>query len=201
MTNRLRLSSRNHATITRTATWQYGYNATGFGGSSVGLALSFSPTFITSYGAPLGPVAIPGAAEITALFDEVMIDRIEIQAVCRVEPSAGTAAFPILWYGFDSTDANTYTLDYVHQMDTCKMWSPTATGAQVLRTTIRPAFQTLVYKTALVSSYAPKRGYVSTASGDVPHYGLKMAGDFTTGPPSGLMTFTARIHFKCRNTN
>jgi len=135
---------------------------------------------------------IVNAAEFSALFDKIKVDKVEFTFTSNFAGSASLIANQFL-FAEDDNDTTT-SPDQIRQMD-CKVWQP-GYNATSFKHTIRPKYQRLVYYTALASSYEPTQGYVVSDT-DIPHYGLKMGVDTLTDT-SQLINFTAKIYFKCK---
>lgn len=140
---------------------------------------------------------IPNAAELSALWDKLKIDKVEFTFTSNEigTVNAGANSPPLLIFAFDCND-RTSSLDQIRQMD-CRTWQP-GYNANAFKITIKPAYQRLVYYTSTTSSYEPTRGYVVSDTA-IPHYGLKM-GIYQSSASSngGRINWAAKVFFKLR---
>lgn len=169
----------------------------------------FSPQYLKLYrdsATLFGTYNVPNAAEISALWDDIKLESVELTFTGIFSQYAinTTAAYSTprqVLYGTDDNDA-VCTTDGVKQLGDCKVWYPNnASSSSILRMRIKPKYNTLIYYTAVTSGYKPERGYVRSDY-DIDHYGLKMAliDHINTGDNSyGTMQVAAKFNFRCKN--
>jgi len=144
---------------------------------------TFSPLGATIYGAVANSISVPlpNAAEISALYDQVKIDKVEMTFLnFSADTSGSTAQYPPRYYICnDYNDAAVGTsLAQVQQMDATLVDS--SGNKPAFKWTVKPKYQRLVYYTAVTSSFEPATGFVNSDT-EIPHYGVKVAAhDHTT---------------------
>lgn len=172
------------------------------------LCFVFTPQYLRAYNDSSSTVwsqwAIPNAAELAALFDDVKIDSVELtfMGAFTQHPSSGATGNitprPII-YGTDDNDTNTSN-DIVEQLGDCKVWYPNnASGSSVMKVTVKPKYNQIIYYTSVLNGYQPARGYVRSDY-DIEHYALKMSmvdGFNLNGV--GAMSVAAKFNFKFKN--
>lgn len=184
------------------------------GGWSNGTSLSsnlcwvFTPQYLRCYAdgslTSFIQVAIPNASELAALYDDVKIDSVELQFMGNFTqsstPTTNVAYYgprPII-YGTDDNDTSCST-SIVSQLGDCKTWNPNNTDQSVLKVTLKPKYNQIIYYTSALNAYQPARGYIRSDY-DIEHYGLKMSMvDQGTYNPTGAMTVTCKFNFKYKN--
>lgn len=188
--------------------------ATGFDNgvsTSESIGITFSLQNIRIYAANgttlLNTFPIPNAAEISALWDDVKIDRVDVTMYGHTAPSntpLTTTAYVIgnqFVYGTDDNDAVS-SLATVQQLADCKsMYLITNSGNNEKRVTLKPKYQQIIYYTSLSSGYEPKHGYIRSDY-DIEHYALKIARvpmNNAADNANGQINFNFRLHLKCKN--
>lgn len=122
---------------------------------------------------------IPGYNEISALFDQVMLDNVVVKIWMLADPAAVPAnavggQAPLMYHCVDFNDAIVpVDQSVVNQYGNQKSKVMCVENGPIVRT-IRPKFAQVVYASALGSSYRAQRGYLQSFV-DVPHYGMKGA--------------------------
>jgi len=171
---------------------------------AAGLAFTFSVQNLRSYigGTIDKTVAIPNAAELSALWDDIKIVQVELYfALGLGAPAADTSSYqpPMIIYGTDDNDANA-DVAIVQQLGDCKSWQGTTYANNTMSMTVKPKYQQIIYYTAVLNGYEPKRGY-HRSDYDIEHYGVKMAmiKPATGLYASGRMNVSAKFTFRCKN--
>jgi len=193
--------------ITRSLNINIPFSTTGFGiGAAFFNAINivYDPTSVTFYGnsTTFNSVAIPNAAEISALYDQMRIDKVEItwsstqQAL--VGTGTGTYCCPKFLVCNDSNDGiGTANITEIQQQPNKCFYT---TDGSSFKWTCKPKYQRVVYQTALVSNYEPATGFVN-ANSTIPHYGTKMAisnlASFTGG--TGGIDFDVKLFLTLKN--
>lgn len=184
--------------ICRTAAITMPYTGSGWSigvGQYVGATLWFTPNSINVSSGVAGNTAtsnIPSASELSALFEKVKIDKVEVTISTSTQGQANTSVQqPIMYFAEDDNDTLT-SPDQIKQMD-CLEYIPGATDNN-LKITIRPKYQRIVYYTNLVSSYEPTQGYVVTGT-DIPHYGMKLGIEPNA---SGQINIICKVFYKLK---
>lgn len=195
--------------IVRTATGNLPIVNSGWNNGTVtwqASCIAFYPEYVAMFD-PTGAtilysMTIPNYAEIAALFDNVKIDKVEIEihgCYASAQNSSNGQVIPLLG-GFDNND-RTCSLDQIKQIQNKTIAANTYTG--FFKTTVRPTYNTLVYYTAATSGFKPERGYFRSDY-NIEHLGFKIAIDDSslspsTSDPLGRMSMVFRYHLKCKN--
>lgn len=155
-------------------------------------------------GTVLGSVSVPNYAEISALFDQVKIDKVELKfdgAWTQISGTLDQAPCTILMCTDDnSTDSS---LAAIQQAGDCITWTANNTYQGSKRLTVRPKYQQIVYYTSLLSGYEPKQGYIRSDY-SIPHYGVKIAispnyNIVGSNNPVGMMNVSMKYYLKCKD--
>lgn len=159
-----------------------------------------SNDFLNGAGGTLN-VGIPGAAELSALFDEIKLDRVEVWFKARNDSSANTAGASNtciqIASAIDNNDSTVpATSADIQQYATYKVDAIQPGGREHYRT-LRPKFQQLVSYTVGTNSSEGKTGYLRSDI-DVPHYALKCTAFGPTN--SAFVDVVIKSHFKCKLT-
>jgi len=189
--------------IVRTATAALSYTAsTGFqlgAGTFSAVAFVFDPTGIVIYGSAIASatIAYDNIAEVSALWDRVMIDKVEIswESVNDKSSTAGALSAPSYLIGNDCNNGATGTsLAAIKQLGDCT----TLLGSGPFKWTVRPKFQRLLYFTPTTSSYEPATGYVNSDTA-IPHYAthLGVLNPGTVGATT--VNFSFKMFLKCKD--
>lgn len=192
--------------LSRTAQCYIPYTAAGFSIGGLfygGVGVVFDPTQATVITNALGstiPAGIPNYTELAALWERVMIDKVECIFSNRLTDStagtAGNVSCPVFYFAADETDVSGNTLTITQQQSGCRRWSSNSNGDDFI-ITVYPKYQRIVYYTAVLSSYEPARGFVVSDTA-IPHYGLRIAADFGLAGTSGLWV-TFKYYYTCKN--
>lgn len=199
----LRGTPKGEYIIVRTAVGSLSYTNVGMtigaAGNNVGATFVFTgPTIslVAGTGVNQNDYTVPNFTEIAALFDRVMLDKVEITFMTSVSGAANSGTQqPLFLFAEDPNDTPT-SPDQIKQMD-CVTWFPgNQTTGGVFKKTVRPQYLSLTYFTALVSSYSPQRGFVNSDTA-IPHYGLKIGIDPLNA--SGSLNMTFKVTYRCKN--
>lgn len=134
-------------------------------------------------------------AEMTAVFDQYRIDRIDMRIVPNITESLSST--PVLgrnYSAIDLDDANAFTsltdaLDY----NNVQVWEPT----NPIQLTFIPRFAYAAFASGVFSSFAnSKPRWIDAASTGVQHYGVKLA--FGVTSTAITYTVTCRYHISFR---
>lgn len=174
------------------------------------ICFTFSPQYLRIYRDSVTTTflqyAIPNAAELSALWDDVKINSVELTftGIFSQYPINTTGALTTprqIIYGTDDNDTTT-TTSIVQQLGDCKVWYPNNSGTtSVMKVTVKPKYNTLIYYTSLANGYKPERGYVRSDY-DIDHYALKMSlldHSFTADNAVGTMQVSAKFNFRFKN--
>lgn len=174
------------------------------------LCFVFTPQYLRCYRDSVTTTfaqwSIPNASELAALWDEVKIDSVELTFTGIFSQYAINSASALtcprqIIYGTDDNDTST-SASVVQQLGDCKVWYPNnSSSASVMKVTVKPKFNTLIYYTSVSSGYKPERGYVRSDY-DIDHYALKMSlvdHQFTADNSYGNMQVNAKFNFKFKN--
>lgn len=153
---------------------------------------------------------IPGFTELSALFDQIMIEKVVVKFTFNNDPQLiqqpGAAyapqGAPVIYHAIDFNDASVpAAVTDVMQYASVQSKLLGGTLGPVYRS-VKPMFAQIVYASAIGNSYRASRGFLQKDV-DVPHYGVK--GFITTpnGSVGGLNTGKLSIEFKyyyaCKN--
>jgi len=154
----------------------------------------------------LNSYPIPNAAEISALWDDIKIDKVEVTISGYMALSATpltTAGYVVgnqFVYGTDDNDQLS-SLATVQQLGDCKsMYMVANSGTNARTITVRPKYQQIIYYTALTSGYQPQSGYIRSDY-DIEHYALKVARvpmNNVADNCNGQFNFSFKVFFKCK---
>lgn len=193
--------------ISRTVTATLPFNALGI---SIGAAfyqavnIVFDPTSVTFYGTAVNftSFAIPNVAELSALYEQLRIDKVEISwSSNNIGTATGGAAqlSPKFLLCNDTNDGiGPATLSEIQQQPNKEYY---AVDGRTHKWSVRPQYQRLVYQTGLVSNYEPSRGFVNSNS-TIPHYGTKFAITNLTslvGGASGNIDLNVKFFLSLKN--
>jgi len=189
--------------ITRTIVGSIPYTETGF---SVGVAsfqamsIVFDPTGATFYGSATQSTnfSLPNAAEISALYDLMRIDKVELvwsgntAAVSNGGTITSNRAAKYLVCNDSNDGVGSTLLDQIQQQPNKTFYNTDGTEH---KWTCVPKYSRVVYQTVAVSNYEPTRGFVNSNS-TIPHYAIKMGianlGSLGSGT-SDRMDFTLKF--------
>lgn len=193
-------------TITKGAELRMNANAAGYSfntqgtGPSTNFCIWFTPQTAwiwwntTNYSA----VSIPGFTDISALFDEIMIDKVEITIFTGTDPTtlgSGSAQI-IMAKDYNDKLAPASTGD-VQQYADVKAYN--MSNNFINRITVRPQFSTYSLDSAGIGQPSvSKRGYFKSTL-DVEHYGIKGA-FINSAPNNQTHTYQFKYYFKCKIT-
>lgn len=126
--------------------------------------------------------------DFTTLFDSYKIEKVDFymqlltnpEGFTEVNPGqtnlANEAWYPIMWYVLDDDDSVNPTLAQLREKQGVrrKVLRPN----KIIKFTVYPKFQKVVYATATTTGYGPAKGWLDCADAGVPHYGIKGCVDF-----------------------
>jgi len=141
-------------------------------------------------------VIIPGYADLAGLFDEVMIERVDIKIYTGTEPTTSNSGSAQIILAKDYNDKNaTATVADVQQYSDVK--SMNMSNNFVNRYSIQPKFLTYSLDVAGAAvATTPKRGYVRSNL-TIDHYGIK--GAFINNSPNDqIHTYQFKITYRCK---
>jgi len=141
-------------------------------------------------------VIIPGYADLAGLFDEIMIERVEMQIYTGTDPttSAGGSAQIILAKDYNDKNA-TATVGDVQQYFDVKAFN--MSNNFVNKYSIQPKFLTYSLDVAGAPvATTPKRGYVRSNL-TIDHYGIK-GGFINNSPNDQIHTYQFRFVYNCK---
>jgi hypothetical protein len=166
--------------ITRTINLSVNYSNAGFdigGQSAVAMNLVWNPVemIIANSGVNQRSIIIPNAAEYIALYDMLMIDKVELTWSSGYQAGANNTVVgpPKFLVCNDYNDAlgSSPTLTEIQQQSPSSFY---AVDGSSHKWSVKPKFQRVIYQTPTISSYEPSRGFVNSNS-TIPHFGTRMA--------------------------
>jgi len=156
-------------------------------------------------------LTVPGYAELSALWDQVMVDKVVVKFYFSTDPATsvppGGAYAPqgslTLYHAIDYNDAAVPAAQTdIQQYSSVKSRMLAAELGPIVRV-VKPKFAQVIYASAVGNSYRASRGFLQSAT-DVPHYGLKgfvTTPSFVTGNVNqGTMLIECKYFYKCMNT-
>lgn len=176
----------------------FGYSFTVGTGTATTFSIWFTnqDAFIWSNASSYTQVNIPGYTDLAALFDEVMIEKVDITIFTGNDPTNnGTGSAQIIFAKDYNDKVAPANAGDVHQYADCKAYN--MTNAFINKITVYPKF--LSYSmdaTGNPVSSTPKRGYVRSNL-QIEHYGLKGA-FINLSPNQQYHTYQFKYYFKCR---
>lgn len=131
--------------------------------------------------------AVVNAVEFRELFDQFMIDKVEVTYQLITNPDASniintagnnptpTNWYPTVWSVPDYDDSTTLNIDEMKERIGVR--NDILRPNEKLLFTVYPKVLVQTYLTALSAGYAPKRMFVDMTQQTLPHYGLKTTFD------------------------
>jgi len=189
--------------ITRTIVGGIPYSETGFAlgvANFQAMSIVFDPTGATFYGSTTQSTnfSLPNAAEISALYDLMRIDKVELVwsgntgVVTNGGGITSNRAAKYLVCNDSNDGIGSTLLDQIQQQPNKTFYNTDGTEH---KWTCVPKYSRVVYQTAAVSNYEPTRGFVN-ANSTIPHYAIKMGianlGSLATST-SDRMDFTLKF--------
>lgn len=154
---------------------------------------------------------IPGFTELSALFDQVMIEKVVVKFTFNEDPGLLTQQgatvigqpASILYHAVDFNDASVpAAVTDIMQYSSVKSSLMGATKGPIIRA-VNPMFAQIVFASAIGNSYRASRGFLQKDV-DVPHYGIK--GFMTTPNPAsggatliGKLSLEFKYYYACKN--
>ena len=189
----IRQASINQTVSTAGFVWQVGIVPSG----NFSIWFTNQNAYIWASASNYSTVAIPGYADLAALFDEVKIAAVEITIIAANDPNIyGSNGSGVLCFAKDFNDHNAPSgTGDVQQYADCKAYNPQPGNPIVLNVT--PKFLTYSLDSAGVPvASSPTIGFVRSNL-DIEHNALK--GSFLLSPPgSGQYVFTFKYKYICK---
>lgn len=167
--------------------------------TTLGVAYGLQGVTFFSSGITYSTVAMPGIADIQAMFEKAMIVKVTVEMTGRaaeVNANPGSApnstAVARGWIANDYNDFGTLTVDQTQQQSGCKTFL--LSEGKKFKWTLRPMYQRQIYNSVAAAAYEPARGYLSTGY-DVPHYGTRISLE-TDEIGWQTVYFSVRYHIK-----
>ena len=173
-------------------------------GPAFGIQFNLSQYQFIITGGTSVSVNVPGFVELSALFDQIMLDKV----VCKftymqdANLTGSVSAPPLMYHAEDLNDAGPpATLATIEQYGTVRSRVASVERGPIIRT-IRPCYPQVVNGGGAGATFAAKRGFVSAIS-DIPHFGMKgylnMINAGTGTNYYGTMIVEIRYFYKCKN--
>jgi hypothetical protein len=175
------------------------------------MQFNLQQAFFSLPGGASRTLPVPGYPELSALWDQVMIDKIVCKFYYSTNPAnnvaPGGAYAPqgalTFYHAIDYNDAIVPAAQTdIQQYASVRSRMLSAELGPIVRV-VRPRFAQVIYASAIGSSYRASRGFLSSAI-DVPHYGLK---GFVTTPSivtgnvnQGTILIECKYFYNCKNT-
>jgi len=148
-------------------------------------------------------VNIPGYTDLSALFDEIMVDRVDITMIAATDPGtggAGTSSFGgaqiVLARDYNDKSSPASPAD-VQQYSDCKIFS--MTNGYINKMVWKPRFLTYAFDSSSQPlATTPKRGFIRSTS-SIEHYGIK--GSFVNfSSVDQIHQYFFKVTFRCKVT-
>lgn len=182
-------------------------------GSTLQIVFSLSNFDIYFDGALVSTVAVPGYTEFTGLFDEWMIEKVELMCLPTynshgIVSGSNVSQLPWIAYAEDNDDANSTSLNALQQYSGVKYTQLTSSkndqNAKPL-CVLHPKPAMTVQRSTSTSAYSrpTKPIWIDSTNNGTPHYGFKMALDepysgFSTNTTITSINFIAKIYYAFR---
>jgi len=139
---------------------------------------------------------MPNAAEFSALYDLVRIDKVELDWSTNLQAtSSGTNLAPKFMVCNDYNDGvGTASLSNIQEHTDCT--TKFAVDGRSNKWSVKPKYQRIVYYTSLTSSYEATHGFVN-ADTAIPHYGTKLA--VLTPAQGSTVDFSFKYYLTLKN--
>lgn len=147
-------------------------------------------------------VAVPGITELTALFDQIKLDKVVVRII-SLNDSAPIATFQNFAVqvatAIDYNSDQTVTGAQLREYSSWKLDTIEPGGTVEHRRTLRPMYQRAITYTggAGINGVEGARGFLGTISGDIAHYGL--LGNIIAGNQVGQVNFFVEYYYSCKN--
>jgi len=180
-----------------------GIQIPGGGTYSPDMAIRFGLQNCVFVGSGTTSVAVPGIAELTALFDQIKLDRVKVRFVSSNDSGplgGGSQNFALaVSSAIDYNSDQPVTAAQLREYATWKYDVIEPGGKAEHVRTIKPRYQRSITYTggAGINGVEGATGYIGTISGDIAHYGLLAnvgAGNNTTS----VLIFV-EYYFSCKN--
>lgn len=139
--------------------------------------------------------------DFSNLFDRYRINYVTVKVRLAIDPGAqipASARYPRIWWVHDFDDA-VIPGSIAELREHANYREAALDPHKPVEMKIRPSTLSLIYRTAVASSYEPKwNTWVDMAQTDVPHYGIKFGIDDLTNT-AYRVTFEQRLFFECKN--
>jgi len=136
---------------------------------------------------------VQGYGELTSLYDQYRISKVEIFFHLQTNPNSdlqlngtltnGANYFPKMWYVADTDDLNSVSKAQIREFGGVR--NTILRADKNFKVTVKPAVLFQTYQTTISTGYSPKRNvWIDSNSLGVPHYGLKCLIDLEGQTPS-----------------
>lgn len=136
---------------------------------------------------------VQGFGELTVLFDQFRISKVEIFFHLQTNPDSdlqlngtltnGANYYPKMWYVGDVDDLTSISKAQIREYSGAR--NTILKADKAFKITVKPSVLVQTYQTALQAGYSSKRNvWVDSNSVSVPHYGLKCLIDLEGQTPS-----------------
>lgn len=175
-------------------------------GPGFGMRFNLASVDYTITGAANFNQAVPGFVELSALFDQIMLDKVDVNWAFLKDPGDipnYNYQPPVIYHCADFNDSSVpASLANVLQYGNVRH-SVMAAELGEVRRSLRPNFAQIVYDGGAGPTYAPRRGFVNAIS-DVPHFGVKGYLNMTSAGTGtqllGICSITVKYYFRAKNT-
>lgn len=142
---------------------------------------------------------LPSFNEFTNLYDQYMLEKVELHLKLFFDPSAqsaGNAVFPMMYYRVDYDDDGTpASIDEFRQVQTTKIC--VINPNRFKKITIKPKILQSLYNPT-VNAYSPKsNAWIDCSYANAPHFGFKYA--IARLPPGMVLTFDTVYHVRFKD--
>lgn len=193
------LRASSHAIVPRTVSYDMSFT------SDVALGFGFSPTTLWVNNA--SSTGIPGASDITALYDMCRIQKVEVTMLpgnnvadyALNSVTSGQRNIPYVYHAVDNNSGGNPTLNEIQQFGNCKV----ASFDKVIKRTIYPAPKFSAASTGTISLQGPALRNVWLATGsDEACFGFKVYMDLlAVNLTYDVARITFKIYYECKDCN
>jgi len=139
--------------------------------------------------------------DFTNLYDQYKIIAVKHHFKWSIDPEIPQDKIlmnpPVMYYFTDNDDNSAPTHAQLHERATVRQFALRAN--KVYTITLKPACLQEVYRTSLTTAYVPKWSqYIDMGNDNVPHFGLKVGFNYSTGNDYGIVSHWYSIMFACK---
>lgn len=180
-----------------------GIQIPGGGSYQTDFAIRFGLQNCVFVGTGTTTVGVPGIAELTALFDQIRLDKVVVRIISQNDSSpilAGAQNFAVgVSTAIDYNSDQPITSTQLREYSSWKFNVIEPGGVAEHKRTLKPMYQRAITYTggAGLNGVEAARGYIGSISGDISHYGL--LGNIAGGNQISSVLIFVEHYFSCKN--